>query len=132
MALSLLVTLNIKCFVKPLIGLILASIMFFYVELDHHAEALISDKNYQYVQTLTTVIGALFLIHGFTSVAPLTIPTSAEVPSSLADASKAPQNKAQMNESQKSRKSVTGERSKESLREEVSEKKPKSQKEEPV
>ena len=45
-ALSVLVALNIRFFVKPLVALILASIMFFYVDIHPQSTQLISDKNF--------------------------------------------------------------------------------------
>ena len=67
-ALCVLVALNIRMFVRPLIALIITSILFFYVDLDPHAPELVSKVHLSHVQTLTTIIGGLFLIHGFSSV----------------------------------------------------------------
>ncbi len=62
------VAMNYRAFIKPLISLILTSIMFFYVELDRSIPVLIQDSNLANVQTLAIVIGGLFLIHGFSSI----------------------------------------------------------------
>ena len=67
-ALCILVALNFRTFIKPLISLILASVLFFYVEFDRSIPEFIQDSNLSNVQTLATVIGGLFLIHGFSSI----------------------------------------------------------------
>ena len=64
----LLVAVNCRFFVKPLVALILSSILFFYVEFDRTSPELISQANLSNVQTLATIIGGLFLIHGFSSI----------------------------------------------------------------
>ncbi len=61
------VALNCRFFVKPLIALILGSIVFFYVDVDPYAPHLVSSGNLVHIQTLLTTIGGLFLIHGFSS-----------------------------------------------------------------
>jgi hypothetical protein len=67
-AFCLLVAVNCRFFVKPLIALIFTSILFFYVEFDRSVPTLITDSNLSSVQTLVTIIGGLFLIHGFSSI----------------------------------------------------------------
>ena len=71
----LLVAVNCRFFVKPLVALIISSILFFYVEFDRTSPELISQANLSNVQTLATIIGGLFLIHGFSSIP--TVPLAA-------------------------------------------------------
>ncbi len=61
---------NCRFFVKPLISLIISSILFFYVEWDTNVKYLISDQHLHNVHTLIIVIGGLYLIHGYTDVPP--------------------------------------------------------------
>ena len=76
---------NCRFFVKPLISLILTSILFFYVEWDSNVKYLISDQHLHNVHTLIIVIGGLYLIHGYTDVppppkAPVAAPPKAAAP----------------------------------------------------
>lgn len=68
-ALCTLVVFNLRWSVKPLISLIIASIVFFYVDVDPYAHSLVSNEHLSHIQTLTTIIGGLFLVHGFSSTA---------------------------------------------------------------
>ncbi len=77
LVLCLLVTLNIRFFVIPLVSLILSSIVFFYY--DPNSYHLISEPHLPHVQTLITIIGGLFLIQGFTSVPPPVAPVIHEI-----------------------------------------------------
>ena len=69
-------TLNVRFFVMPLVTLILSSIVFFYY--DPNSSHLISEDHLPHVQTLITIIGGLFLIQGFTKIAPLAPPVIIE------------------------------------------------------
>ena len=86
-AFCLLVAVNCRFFVKPLAALILSSILFFYVEFDRTSPEIISNANLSNVQTLATIIGGLFLMHGFSSIP--TVPLGA--PGKPAKPVKAPQ-----------------------------------------
>ena len=65
--LCVLIALNVKRAAKPLIALILASIVFFYVDFQAGA-SLIPESRLATVQTLVTIIGGLFLIDGFDTI----------------------------------------------------------------
>ena len=65
--LSTMVVLNMcKCFAKCLIGLILASIVFFYVECN--APYLVNETKLEDMLTLIGIVAALFLVSGYTEV----------------------------------------------------------------
>ena len=70
LAFCLLVLVNCRFFVKPLIALILTSILFFYVEFDRASPVLVCDENLSHIQTLIAIIGGLFVIHGFSDIPP--------------------------------------------------------------
>ena len=77
-----LVLVNCRFFVKPLISLIIGSILFFYVEWDTNVQYLITDQHLSNVQTLVIIIGGLYLIHGYSSVPPPPKGFAVAVPSS--------------------------------------------------
>ena len=88
--LCVLIALNVKRAAKPLIALILSSVVFFYVDF-RAGSSLIPESHLTSVQTLVTIIGGLFLIDGYDTIeAPKVVARKPKVEAPAKQAHKVP------------------------------------------